>query len=55
MPKIEIEVDEELYKKIEAWLLTNNIDMTVDECATELIKSMFKEKDEFEETSFRRK
>jgi len=45
MPEVELEA--ELYEKIEDWILRNNIDMTVDEFVNELIQMVFEDEDEW--------
>ena len=39
----DVDLDEELYEKIQDWILANNIDMTVDEVVNEIIQMMFEE------------
>ena len=41
MPEVELEA--ELYEKIEDWILANSIDMTVDEFVNELIQMVFED------------
>jgi len=43
----EVELDEEIYNKIKAWISTHSIDMTVDEFVNDIIAMVFEQEDEW--------